>query len=95
VENVPVNRTGTASLGVVVTDPAGNPLQRLVSKATSAETTVTATLGSSSQSLNVWVIWSTISCHNGVITQSLDFNSLPDKSVGSLPSGIFIHRSKR
>ena len=56
----------------------GNPLQYRVSKAVSSNITVTASLGSSSQSLNVWVIWSTISCHNGVITQSLDFNSLPE-----------------
>jgi hypothetical protein len=38
----------------------GNPLQRKVSKAVSTNITVTATLGSSSASLNVWVIWSTI-----------------------------------
>jgi len=36
---------------------AGNPLQRKVSKSTSAKTTVTATLGSTSQSINVWVVW--------------------------------------
>lgn len=40
---------------------SGNPLQRRVSKATSAETTVTASLGSTNVSLNVWVIWATIS----------------------------------
>jgi hypothetical protein len=35
----------------------GNPLQRMVTKSNSVETTVTASLGSSSSSLNVWVIW--------------------------------------
>jgi hypothetical protein len=39
----------------------GNPLQCRVSKIVSTNITVTATLGSSSASLNVWVIWSTIS----------------------------------
>jgi hypothetical protein len=38
----------------------GNPLQREVSKTTSAETTVKASLGSTNLSLNVWVIWSTV-----------------------------------
>jgi hypothetical protein len=38
----------------------GNLLQRLVTKTNSVETTVTASLGSSSASLNVWVIWATI-----------------------------------
>ena len=35
----------------------GNPFQRRVTKTTSAETTVTATIGSVSKSLNVWIIW--------------------------------------
>jgi hypothetical protein len=39
----------------------GNPYLARVSKGTSAETTVTATLGSTSLSLNVWIVWSTIS----------------------------------
>jgi hypothetical protein len=38
----------------------GNPLQWQVSAATSAETAVTASLGSSNLSLNVWVIWGTV-----------------------------------
>lgn len=39
---------------------SGNPLQRRVSKATPAETAVTASLGSSSVSINVWVIWANL-----------------------------------
>ncbi|MGH7942340.1 MAG: hypothetical protein ACREFR_14835, partial [Limisphaerales bacterium] len=38
----------------------GNPFQRLVSKTNSAETTVTASIGGTNLSLNVWVIWSTV-----------------------------------
>jgi hypothetical protein len=38
-----------------------DPFQRRVTKTVSAETTVTATLGSTNQSLNVWILWSTIS----------------------------------
>ena len=38
----------------------GNPLQWQVSAATSVETTVTASLASQNLSLNVWVLWSTI-----------------------------------
>ncbi len=38
----------------------GNLLQRRVSKTNSVETTVTASLGSSTTNLNVWVIWATI-----------------------------------
>jgi uncharacterized Zn-binding protein involved in type VI secretion len=38
----------------------GNPLQWQVSAATSEKTTVTASLGSSKVSLNVWVLWSTV-----------------------------------
>jgi len=39
----------------------GNPFQVRISKATSTKTTVTASLGSTSFSVNVWIIWSTIS----------------------------------
>jgi hypothetical protein len=38
----------------------GNPFQRRVTKTNSVETTVTATLGSTNISINVWIIWSTI-----------------------------------
>jgi hypothetical protein len=38
----------------------GNPLQWQVSAATSAETTVTASLGPTNLSLNVWVIWANL-----------------------------------
>lgn len=38
----------------------GNPFQRQVSTATSAETAVTATLASTNMSLNVWIIWSQV-----------------------------------
>jgi len=37
---------------------AGNPLQRKVSKSISTNAVVAATLGSTSQSVNVWVVWS-------------------------------------
>jgi len=39
---------------------AGHPLQRTVSKTTSAKTTVTVTCGTSSKEVDIWVIWSTI-----------------------------------
>jgi len=38
----------------------GNPLQRMVTKSNSVETTVTASLGSTTTNLNVWVIWSKV-----------------------------------
>jgi hypothetical protein len=38
----------------------GNPLQRIVSTAASTNTVVTATVGSTSQSLQMWVIWATV-----------------------------------
>ncbi len=38
----------------------GNPLQRQISKAVSAVTTVTATLGPSNITAKVWVIWATV-----------------------------------
>ncbi len=39
----------------------GYPLQRSVSKSTSAKTTVTASYGSSSTNCNVWIVWATVS----------------------------------
>ena len=38
----------------------GNPLQRRVTKTNSVETTVTASLSSTSTNLNVWVVWATV-----------------------------------
>jgi hypothetical protein len=38
----------------------GNPLQRRVSKTNSVETTVTASLSSTTTNLNVWVIWANL-----------------------------------
>jgi len=35
----------------------GNPWQHRVTKTVSAETTVTATLGSTNKSVNVWIVW--------------------------------------
>jgi hypothetical protein len=43
--------------GLAVTN---NPLQRWVSKTNSAETTVTASIGSLTNSLNVWVVWANL-----------------------------------
>jgi hypothetical protein len=47
----------------------GNPLQRMVTKTYSVETTVTASLGSASQSVNVWVIWANLTIK---VTGTLD-----------------------
>jgi hypothetical protein len=41
--------------------PGGDNTLRRVTKTISAETTVTATLGSTSTNLNVWIIWATVS----------------------------------
>ena len=65
----------------------GNPLQCRVSKAVSTNMTVTATVGSSSASLNVWVIWSTIvyqfSGTTPVNAQALWTNLDTSKSINS------------
>jgi len=55
-------------------DPVpGNPLQRRVTKTNSVETTVSASLGASSASLNVWVIWSTVQ----ILTSGTNPSPLP------------------
>jgi hypothetical protein len=65
---------------------AGNPLQRRVTKTNSVETTVTASIGSSTNSLNVWVVWSTVQIFtNGTNPSPLSFSiggDFPDNQLG-------------
>jgi hypothetical protein len=49
----------------------GDPFQRRVSKTISAKTTVTATLGSTSTNLNVWIIWADLTVKIGT-NQTID-----------------------
>jgi len=54
----------------------GNPLQREVPTTNSVETTVTASLGSSTTNLNVWVIWATMNIvMSGTNPSPLSFTS--------------------
>jgi hypothetical protein len=57
----------------------GNPLQREIPTTNSVETTVTASLGSSTTNLNVWVIWSTIT----ILTSGMD----PTNAPSFIPAG--------
>jgi hypothetical protein len=58
----------------------GNPLQRRVPKTISLETTVTASLGSTSTNLDVWVIWGTVSIKTTgtTPTNAVQFGTLYD-----------------
>jgi hypothetical protein len=64
----------------------GNPFQRRVTKTSSDKTTVTATLGSTSTNLNVWILWSTISLkmsgNNPSNAPSFDDSSYPGDTLG-------------
>jgi hypothetical protein len=45
---------------------SGHPLQRKLSKTTSAKTTITASSGSTSRSINVWIVWANVTvAHSG------------------------------
>jgi hypothetical protein len=82
----------------------GNPLQRRVTKTNSVETTVAASLGSSTTNLNVWVIWATVTNQiTGINTSPLSFTALglPDdnlstqyydrSTIGVYPASEFDH----
>jgi hypothetical protein len=64
----------------------GNPLQWQVSKATSQETTVTASLGSSNLSLNVWVIWANLTINTSTTLDPDDKASILDNGNWPTPS---------
>lgn len=55
VNNVPAEFTWEGGTAV-----EGQPLQRKVSKATSAKTTVTASCGGASDHVDVWILWATV-----------------------------------
>ncbi len=59
---------------------AGSPRQRKVSKAVSAKTTVTATVGTSSDHVDIWVLWSTVQVmvSGPRPTNAVPFNGLYD-----------------
>ena len=75
----------------------GNPWQHRVTKTVSAETTVTATLGSTNKSVNVWIIWATVTIQASESNPSpLSFLiwGFPDNSLGLITydhsySGIY------
>jgi hypothetical protein len=55
----------------------GNPLQRRVTKTNSVETTVTASLNSTTTNLNVWVIWATMTIQtSGANTSPLSLTNI-------------------
>lgn len=58
----------------------GNPFQRQISKTNSVETTVTATLGSTNLSLNVWVVWANLTIK---VTGTLDPDDQAEVLVNS------------
>lgn len=58
---------------------SGNPFQRRVTKTNSVETTVTATLGFANLSLNVWIVWSSVTRFNN--TGPADIDSLVEPAA--------------
>ncbi|MDR3378194.1 MAG: hypothetical protein P4M10_05870, partial [Verrucomicrobiae bacterium] len=72
----------------------GNPFQHRVSKTASVKTTVTATLGSTGLSVNIWILWSTINYQfsgtNPTPLSFQQFGQFPDQTLGvELFSGAF------
>ena len=53
----------------------GNPFQRRVTKTVSAETSVTASLGSTNKTVKVWIIWGTVTVTHGGSKTLYDTNT--------------------
>lgn len=64
----------------------GQPRQRKVSKTTSAHTTVTATAGSSSDHVDVWILFATLQVRstNGTTTSALNNKAFPPGYGGNV-----------